>query len=364
MFKIPLSMNKLKNRYFLWSLIIFTIIIVSFFVLNLYIYNSSFAKLEKMPKGLIDLNINLLLLKHNFFPDKSLNKTTDQEIPKIDMHEHYFYNGEIDTFLKAAQSLGISRTVFLGTGLKPDNRGYKVNQRYLLKYWKKIYPGKIVVFCTIDEADPGASRDFEECLKDGGEGLKILGGHPDYYDEPLDSSNMFEVYKVAQKYDVPVIIHASILKISELKTQTDNILSSFPDVKFIMAHYCSAIYNGIKVEECAYFLDKYPNAYVDMTSGHGFSSFQKGIKSDMQKLKDFTYKYQDRLVFGADTIVGQNKKQKFKYFYDRINCEIRLLEEKSFKCRFGLKGEQEGLNLNPGILDKIYYQNPKRLLKI
>jgi hypothetical protein len=44
---------------------------------------------------------------------------------KIDMHEHYRAGGNIEEFLKAAGALGISKIVFVPTGLNPDNRGYK-----------------------------------------------------------------------------------------------------------------------------------------------------------------------------------------------------------------------------------------------
>jgi len=52
---------------------------------------------------------------------------------------------------------------------------------------KKLFPEKIIAFCTIDEKDEKAIFDLEECLQNGGEGLKILGGHPNFYDEKLDS---------------------------------------------------------------------------------------------------------------------------------------------------------------------------------
>lgn len=46
---------------------------------------------------------------------------------KIDMHEHYRVGGDVWLFLKAAACYGISKVVFLPTGLSPDNKDYKMH---------------------------------------------------------------------------------------------------------------------------------------------------------------------------------------------------------------------------------------------
>ena len=116
---------------------------------------------------------------------------------KIDMHEHYRAGGDVEEFLKAAGCLGISKIVFVPTGSSPDNQGYETHQERLIKHISKQYPEKIIPFCTIDEADPEAAEIFEQCLQAGAKGLKLIGGHPDFYDEPLNSENMYRVYQKA-----------------------------------------------------------------------------------------------------------------------------------------------------------------------
>lgn len=132
---------------------------------------------------------------------------------KFDMHKHYRVGGNIESFLEATGSLGISKIVFVPTGLDPDNQGYKTHQNFLAKYVAKLYPERIIPFCTIDEANPKAAKIFEECLKFGGKRLKLLGSHPNFYNEPLNSKNMYKVYELAKKYKVPVLVHGSIINI-------------------------------------------------------------------------------------------------------------------------------------------------------
>jgi hypothetical protein len=106
---------------------------------------------------------------------------------KIDMHEHYATSGDVDLFLRALGCFGISKVVLLPTGDPPDNHFYKIHSMFLMM-WANRYPDKVIPFCTIDEADPRAAELVEQYILAGAKGLKLIGGHPDYYDEPLNCS--------------------------------------------------------------------------------------------------------------------------------------------------------------------------------
>ena len=43
--------------------------------------------------------------------------------------------------------------------------------------------------------------------------LILIENHPDFYDEPLNSENMYKVYQIADEYDIPVLLHGSIINI-------------------------------------------------------------------------------------------------------------------------------------------------------
>jgi len=293
------------------------------------------------------------------FKDKLL---LDGLYGKIDMHEHYRFGGDIETFFKAAGSLGISKILFVPTGLGPDNQGYKTHQKYLVKYIKKLYPDKIIAFCTIDEADPQAAEIFEQCILDGGEGLKLLGGHPNLYDEPLNSESMYKVYEIVAKYQVPVLVHGSIITIPGLKDQLDQVYSDFPDVIFIHAHYCSTIMKGINLDQCQELLDKHPNLYIDLSMGGGIKRYHRYLKEDLAKIKDFILTYQDRILFGSDIILNPRAGKDFNWLYQRMCCDIDLHQQQKYTCAFGGKDlTHQGFNLDREVLFKLYYENPKKV---
>lgn len=287
----------------------------------------------------------------------------DGLLGKIDIHEHYRQGGNLDSFFNAAGLFGISKAVFVPTGFGPDNKNYQTYQKYLLRYVKKLYPERVIAFCTIDEADPEAAEVFEECLKEGGQGLKLMGGHPNFYDVPLDSQNMYKVYKIAEKYKVPVLIHGSIINIPEVKDQLERVYTDFPKVTFIHAHYCSAIFKGINLDKCADLLDKYPNLYIYLSMGGGIGRYHKYLKQDLEQIKDFVVKYQNRILFGSDIILDSAKYKTSPWIYSRIKCDIDLHQKERYTCAFGQKDWiHQGFNLDKTILQKLYWENPMKIL--
>ncbi|MBI2574784.1 amidohydrolase family protein, partial [Candidatus Woesearchaeota archaeon] len=157
----------------------------------------------------------------------------------IDTHEHYWLGGNIAYFVEAMNRTGIDKAVFVPTGFKPDNKGYKENMAALLEL-RKMYPSRIVVFCTIDEQSPDAPEIFEDCMRKGGKGLKLLGWHPNYADEPVNSTKMYRVYEKARQLKAPILIHINLQDYPEWKPQFEQVLKDFGDVHFIAAHYCKA----------------------------------------------------------------------------------------------------------------------------
>ena len=280
---------------------------------------------------------------------------------KIDMHEHYRVTGNIDLFLKALGCFGISKVVLLPTGLPPNNKFYKVNWAFLM-IWAKRYPDQIIPFCTIDEADPHAAELVEQYILEGAKGIKLIGGHPDFYDEPLNSENMYKVYQKATEYDVPVLLHGSLINIPELQYQLDQVYSDFPEVTFQHAHYGNTLMKGIHLDVIAELLDKHPNLYTDLSQGSGITAYHRYLRQDLETIKNFVIKYQDRILFGSDLILSIFTND-LDWLYQRVRCEIDLCQKAEFTCEFGMSDwVHQGFNLDREILRKLYYENPKRVL--
>jgi len=278
------------------------------------------------------------------------------------MHEHYRTGGDIEAFLKAAGCLGVSKVLFVPTGYSPNNEGYQGYWQSLIRDVKTRYPDRIIAFCTIDEADPHAAVYFEQCLQEGADGLKLLGGHPDFYDEPLNSGNMYRVYRVAAEYQVPILLHGSIINLPILKKQLEQVYRDFPDVTFIHAHYCSTIMQGIDLDQCAELLDKYPNLYIDLSMGGGITRYHLYFKQDIDQVIEFIIEYQDRILFGSDIILNDAEYKDFDWLYDRIKCDIDIHEQESYDCGFGdEENPKQGFHLDEEILRKLYYENPQKV---
>ena len=280
---------------------------------------------------------------------------------KIDMHEHYWVSGNVDLFLRALGCFGISKVVLLPTGAGPDNKFYRINSMFLMM-WAKRYPDKVIPFCTIDEADPRAAELVEQYILAGAKGVKLIGGHPDYYDEPLNSENMYKVYQKAAEYDVPVLLHGSLINIPELQDQLDQVYSDFPEVTFQHAHYGQTLMKGIHLDVIAELLDKYPNLYIDLSMGSGITGYHGYLKRDLETIRNFVIEYQDRILFGSDLIlsIGTND---FDWLYERVRCEIDLCQKAEFTCEFGKSDwVHQGFDLDEEILRKLYYENPKKVL--
>ncbi|GEM_PF-3860781 len=291
--------------------------------------------------------------------------------PKIkgmfDMHEHFRAGGNMQLYLDIAKKLGVEKAVFVPTGMGPDNAGYKEHMTALLEEQKK-HPDRVIAFCTIDEADPEAPKIFEKCLDDGGKGLKILGGHPGFYDVPLDSDIMKQIFQIAQDRDVPVLVHISIMTLPTAKQEFKNLLDQFPDVRVQFAHYCSSIYNGINTDQCAELLDQYPNLYVDLSMGGGIERYFKYMTEEggIQKIKDFILKYQDRVFYGTDIIAAPfpSPTTRPKWLSGRMMCDFSLHQEKWYRCpamnKKGAYALLPGFEFSEEVLKKLYVENPKK----
>ncbi len=282
---------------------------------------------------------------------------------KIDMHEHYRVGGDAGLFLKAASCFGISKVLFVPTDYGPDNKDYKTHWASLIAAARR-YPDQIIPFCTIDEADPHAAELVEQYIIEGAKGIKLIGGHPSFYDEPLNSENMYRVYEKATQYGVPILLHGSIVNIPELKDQLDQVYGDFPEVTFVHAHYGSTIMAGIDLDQMADLLDKHPNLYTDLSMGGGIARYHRYLKQDLETIRDFVVKYQDRILFGSDIILRAARND-FDWLYERIRCDIDLHEKAEYTCEFGESDwVHQGFNLDREILRKLYYENPKKVLDL
>ena len=300
-------------------------------------------------------------------PDGEVLKLSKPKISGIiDMHEHIRAGANIEFYNGVVRGLGIVKTLFVPTGEGPNNKGYEKHTKALFDAYKK-YPKSIIPFCSADEKDPTAPVKFEKCLKDGGKGLKLMSGHPNFYTAPVDSDIMKSLFAVADKNNVPVIIHVSVHTTPSMKAEFMRLMDTTPNLTLQFAHYCSTIYDAPYLEVCEEFLDKYPNLYFDTAMGGGLPRYMKQFSKDVTKIRDFILKYQDRVVYGTDFIITGGSSQTPEWIRNRMMCDFSFLQEKWFRCPSGQEGQYAllpGLALPQDVLKKIFVENPKKYLKL
>jgi predicted TIM-barrel fold metal-dependent hydrolase len=335
--------------------------------------------------GMVTLSLVLLMILvyivvyfvHGASPQD--NKVVDSPVSlslKIDTHEHFRSGGDINNYLAAMKIAHIDKMVLIPTDWPASNNKYKEHMAAALKA-SKDHPGKFIVYATSWNKDPEAARIIEEALKQGARGIKFIDWlYSAKYSAteagPVNSSNMYQVYKVAEKYKVPVLLHIDFQNKPEWRDQFWQVAKDFPNVTFILAHYCRSASGKVpNLKLCADTLDKFPNVYTDIAMGGGVSRYAKYFDQDVRPFQQFITKYQDRILWGADLIIdgrksssGQNKDG--AWIAKRMLTNFFILELLQWKSVSNPTDEHfhRGLGLSKEVLNKIYWQNPKRILKL
>jgi hypothetical protein len=134
----------------------------------------------------------------------------------------------------------------------------------------------------------------------------------------------------------------------------DAMLESHPGLRFVGMHMASLEWS---VDELARFLDRFPNANVDLAARMGQLQYQSGRARE--KVRQFLIKYQDRLMYGTDLAQssGQSDAQfnrdadtvwrrDWRYFNTATSFRVPELDR-----------QVRGLALPKAVVDKIYRRN-------
>ena len=278
---------------------------------------------------------------------------------KISAHEHYRLGCNIDLFIRAMDATGIAKAVFVPTGEKPDNRGYEQNMQDLLETQRR-YPDRIIAFATVNESDPNAPQIFEHAVKEGAQGLKLIGGHPDFYVELLNSRNVCRIIEMCERFSLPVLIHVSLLKHPKIAAEFQDLLTKFPNVTFIAAHYGKF---APELHRMADLLRSFSNLHTDISMGRGLYRYIALIHNEPDRFREFIIQYQDRILWGTDSILS--REDNLKYVRARIEIDLHLLSREMYISPLLSRViPVRGLNLPKPVLAKIFWENPQRILNI
>lgn len=143
---------------------------------------------------------------------------------------------------------------------------------------------------------------MEERIRDGlVKGIKLYPGYDCY---PINDPSLESVFRIAQKHDVPVMIHCGDTYAKHAKVRqahpllVDDIAVDFPGVRFVVCHLGSPWF-----QDTAEVLYKNDNVYADM-SGLTLGDFGYEFERYMvQRVKDMIMYMGDpgrQLMYGSD----------------------------------------------------------------
>lgn len=156
-----------------------------------------------------------------------------------------------------------------------------------------------------------------------------------------------------------------------LMAARDRFVARHPGLSFVGAHMASLEWS---VDELAAFLDRYPNANVDLAAR--MTQVQYQSNADYAKVRKFFIKYQDRLLYGTDlTLSAPNPKARAqnppatnagyaKEADDAWRSDWRYLATPLSQRVEAIAADTPGLALPRAVIDKIYYRNARRVLRL
>lgn len=293
----------------------------------------------------------------------------------IDVHEQIATIDQVPRFLAAMDRAGIDRIILLGSPeatftYQPGFKNHYQNNEELFRIHDE-FPDRFIIFPTIDPREPGDFEIFKSYLERGASGLRLFSGQYAWFYEhigPVNRSELFPILKFCEENEIPVMYNMNP-GITELKLEFEDVLRRYPNLKIVCPHFCLSTINSDRFE---YLMDTYPNLYTDISFGHFFEDGFKRISRNTTKFRKLFYKYQDRILFGVDLVITNKTMppsgDPSEWMYNLTKCYRDMLEKDEYYCGVKIKRvfnasiSLSGLHLNQKILEKIYYENPKKYL--
>lgn len=151
-------------------------------------------------------------------------------------------------------------------------------------------------------------------------------------------------------------LHPEFPSYEEQMAARDRMLEKHPSLIFIGCHLASLEWS---VEEMAAFLERFPNASMDMAARMGQLFYQ--TVDDREKVRNFFITYQDRLMYGTDIIDRGQEKEGFQNrMHQTWLSDWEYLVTGNKMTSNLINGEFRGLKLPKEVVDKIYVGNVKK----
>ena len=237
--------------------------------------------------------------------------------PIIDIHQHTDYAGRSqDKMLAHQRMMGVTTTILLpagrslnygsthyglSNGLQVKAGGNEICYQYAREHSSEMLFGA----CEVPDF-PGAIPEIEKYLKLG---AKMIGELK--FNVDCDSEEMQKIYRLAQEYDVPVLMHWQYNMYNRGFERFYKMLEKYPKVNFLGHSQTfwanidkdhpdqNILYPRGKVNPGGLtdrLMSDYPNMFGDISGGSGLRSMTR----DEDHARAFLTKHQDKLLYGSD----------------------------------------------------------------
>lgn len=159
-------------------------------------------------------------------------------------------------------------------------------------------------------------------------------------------------------------LHPNMPSYETLMAARDRFVARHPKLSFVGAHLASLEWS---VDRLAAFLDRFPNANVDMAAR--MSQVQVQSNANYAKVRAFFIRYQDRLMYGTDLTLDPSAKVQNPPVSSDFGKEAdttwrsdwRYLATPLGQHIDAIKANARGLALPRTVIDKIYFANARRI---
>lgn len=230
-------------------------------------------------------------------------------------------------FAKTLAAQGVQRAVVLPEHC-PATSG-NVRTETVLE-WCAAAPEVLIPFASVDPNTDEAPADLlQRYIDAGARGLKLYPSYQFFYP---NERRLYPIYEVCQAARIPLLLHigSSVAPNTRLKycdpIHLDDVAVDFPHMPIVMAHGG----RGFWYEACAFMAAHFANVYIDVT----------GLVPD--RLRDHfpnLEKFADKYVFGTD----------WPAMPKSVAHNIAAIS---------------ALGLSDSALERIFYRNAARLLRI
>ncbi len=279
--------------------------------------------------------------------------------PIVNVHESVESVAEIIKLQKVMGVLGMTNVILQGIpedlidfGSEEADLSAVEENNAELKQVFEAYPEQFSYFCSIDPNDADRLNVLEECLNNGAIGVKLYNGYTYAHELSIDDAKLSDFYSTLADRQALLMLPVNT---SYYELELRNMLTLNPNLTVICPHFCLS---SKDLTRLGALLSDFPNLYVDTSFGsldfvkEGFET----ISENRENYKTFFNTYQDRILFGTDTVLTSYENKSMDWLTELYGDYLALFSEAEFDSEL-LQASYTGLELPQSILRKVFYKN-------